>query len=375
VQVEYLGTASAPLTVPVTAAAPGIFTCSNKPGVAVAINASAGNTISCNSDFVAPGPGDVVTFFITGDSAAATWSAAFGGIASTKCSATFAGTIYTGVTQVNACVPDAVPRDAGVPLVFSSGTAASPSAALDIRAAWKLLWSDEFSGTAGAAPDATRWTYDLGNNKGWGNSELETYTNSSDNVFQDGAGNLVIRAQKSGASYTSARIKTQGRFSFTYGKVEARIKIPAGQGIWPAFWMLGADIDQVNWPNCGEIDIMENIGKEPATIHGTVHGPGYSGGSGIGAPLALAGGRRFADEYHVYGIEWSAQSVAFFVDGTRYFEVTPAKLPAGKQWVYQHPFFLILNVAVGGTWPGNPDATSTFPQQMLVDWVRVSQRN
>jgi beta-glucanase (GH16 family) len=185
-----------------------------------------------------------------------------------------------------------------------------------------------------------------------------------------------MRALKTGAaSYTSARIKTQGRFSVTYGKVEARIRIPSGQGIWPAFWMLGADIDQVGWPTCGEIDIMENIGKEPATIHGTVHGPGYSGGNGIGGPFSLPAGQRFADDYHVYGIEWSPQSVAFFVDGTAYFEVTPAKLPAGRAWVYQHPFFLILNVAVGGTWPGNPDATSVFPQEMLVDWVRVSQRN
>jgi len=194
----------------------------------------------------------------------------------------------------------------------------------------------------------------------------DLHTNTTDNVFQDGGGNLVIRAQKSGTSYTSARIKTQSRFSVTYGKVEARIRIPYGQGLWPAFWMLGADIDQVGWPNCGEIDIMENIGRAPSTIHGTVHGPGYSGGNGIGP--------RFSDDFHVYSIEWSPQSVAFFVDGVQYFEVTPAKLPVGKTWVYQHPFFLILNIAVGGTWPGNPDATSTFPQQMLVDWVRVSQR-
>ncbi|MCU1236104.1 MAG: glycoside hydrolase, family 16 [Candidatus Solibacter sp.] len=394
VQVEYQGTATAPLSVPVAAAAPGIFTCPTKPGVALVINASAGNTISCNDNFVPPAPGSTITFFVTGDGApkpaigdgvlpagppwsepSAGWGVAFGDIASARrCVADFAGLIYPGVTQINTCVPDSVPRTAAVPLVFNAGTTASAPASINLLPTYQVIWSDEFNGQAGALPDSTRWTYDLGGG-GWGNSELETYTNSTDNVFQDGAGNLVIRALKSGTSYTSARIKTQGRFAATYGKVEARIRIPYGQGLWPAFWMLGADIGQVGWPSCGEIDIMENIGKEPSTIHGTVHGPGYSGGSGIGGPLTLAAGKRFADDFHIYGIEWSSQSVAFFVDGTQYFEVTPAKLPAGKTWVYQHPFFLILNVAVGGTWPGSPDATTVFPQQMLVDWVRVSQRN
>jgi uncharacterized protein (TIGR03437 family) len=394
VQVEYQGTATAPVSVPVAAAAPGIFTCPNKPGVALVINASAGNTVSCNADFVPPAPGSVITFFVTGDGVpapaigdgrlpagppfpapSAPWGVSFGSVASARrCAADFAGLIYAGVTQINTCIPDSVPRTASVPLVFSAGAAFSTPASIDLEPTWQVLWSDEFNGPAGAPPDPARWTYDLGGG-GWGNSELETYTKSADNVAQDGAGNLVIRAIKTGTSYTSARIKTQGRFNFTYGKVEARIRIPAGQGIWPALWVLGADIDQAGWPACGEIDIMENIGKEPSTIHGTVHGPGYSGGNGIGGPLTLPSGKRFADDYHVSAIEWSAQSVAFFVDGAQYFEVTPAKLPAGTRWVYQHPFFLILNVAVGGTWPGNPDATSAFPQQMLVDWVRVSQRN
>ena len=394
VQVEYQGTATAPVSVPVAAAAPGIFTCPNKPGVALVINASAGNTISCNADFVLPAPGSVITFFVTGEGAttpamedgrlpagpsipapSAAWAATVGGVDSPRCAATFAGLIYAGVTQINACIPDGAPRTASVPLAFRVGDAASAPASIDLEPTWQVLWSDEFNGPAGAAPDPAHWTFDLGGG-GWGNSELETYTNKTENVAQDGSGHLVITALKTGASsYTSARIKTQGRFSVTYGKVEARIKIPAGQGFWPAFWMLGADIDQAGWPDTGEIDIMENIGKEPATIHGTVHGPGYSGGNGIGGPFTLPAGKRFADDYHVYAIEWSANSIAFFVDGAQYFEVTPAKLPAGKTWVYQHPFFLILNVAVGGTWPGNPDATSTFPQQMLVDWIRVSQRN
>ena len=390
VQVEYQGVATAPVSVPVAAAAPGIFTCPNKPGVALVINASAGGVISCNDDFVPLGPGSVITFFVTGEGATTPaiddgrlpsgppfpvpsrqWGVAFGNIASaSRCAADFAGLVYAGVTQINTCIPDGVPRDAAVPMTFIEGPASSPPAALNLQTAWKLLWSDEFNGAAGTSPDSARWTYDLGAG-GWGNNELETYTNSTDNILQDGAGNLVIRAQKSGTSYTSARIKTQSRFSVTYGKVEARIRIPYGLGLWPAFWMLGADIDQVGWPNCGEIDIMENIGREPSTIHGTVHGPGYSGANGIGGPLT---GPRFSDNFHVYSIEWSPQSEAFFVDGVQYFEVTPAKLPVGKTWVYQHPFFLILNIAVGGTWPGNPDATSTFPQQMLVDWVRVSQR-
>uniref|UniRef100_Q023N8 Beta-xylanase n=1 Tax=Solibacter usitatus (strain Ellin6076) TaxID=234267 RepID=Q023N8_SOLUE len=373
VRVEYQGVATEPVQMTVAAAAPGIFMCPNKPGVALVINASAGNVISCNADFVPPGSGSVITFFVTGEGGLR-GGTSFGNIAlASRCVADFAGAIYPGVTQINTCVPDAAPRDPAVPMVFIAGGVASPPASINLQTAWTLLWSDDFNGAAGTSPDPARWTYDLGGG-GWGNAELETYTNTTDNVYHDGAGNLVIRAVKTGSGYTSARIKTQGKFSVTYGKVEARIKIPYGQGIWPAFWMLGADIDQVGWPACGEIDIMENIGKEPATIHGTVHGPGYSGNSGIGAPFSLAAGGRFADDFHVYGIEWSPQSVAFFLDGTQYFEVTPARLPAGKNWVYQHPFFLILNVATGGTWPGNPDATTTFPQQMLVDWVHVSQR-
>ena len=156
--------------------------------------------------------------------------------------------------------------------------------------------------------------------------------------------------------------------------MEARIRIPYGQGLWPAFWMLGADITTSGWPACGEVDIMENIGKEPTKIHGTVHGPGYSGGNGIGGPDTLPGGAKFADDFHVYGMEWNETSVNFYVDGLKYFSVGNTQIPAGTKWVYQHPFFLILNVAVGGSWPGNPDATTTFPQQMLVDWVRVSQK-
>jgi beta-glucanase (GH16 family) len=235
---------------------------------------------------------------------------------------------------------------------------------------WKPVWADEFNAPANTPPDAAKWTYDLGGG-GWGNRELEVYTNHLDNVFHDGAGHLVIRVLSNGSGgYTSARIKSQGKFSARYGKIEARIRIPYGQGIWPAFWMLGIDIDTAGWPTCGEIDIMENIGNEPSVIHGTVHGPGYSGGNGIGHPFQLQQGG-FADDFHVYSVEWWPHAIVFLVDDRQYFEVTPQNLPAGKKWVYDHPFFLLLNVAVGGSWPGSPDATSTFPQEMLIDWVRV----
>jgi beta-glucanase (GH16 family) len=234
---------------------------------------------------------------------------------------------------------------------------------------WQLVWSDEFNGVDGSAPDATKWTYDLGAG-GWGNAELETYTKSSANVQQKG-GNLVITAIKSGSSYTSARIRTQGLFDHLYGRIEARIRIPYGQGIWPAFWMLGNNIATVPWPACGEIDIMENIGKEPSTVHGTIHGPGYSGANGIGSYFSLPTGQKFSDDFHVYAVEWEPNTIRFYVDSNLYATRTPADLPKGATWVYAHNFFIILNVAVGGGWPGYPDGTSVFPQTMLVDYVRV----
>ena len=199
---------------------------------------------------------------------------------------------------------------------------------------------------------------------------MENYTGSRENSYLDGDGNLVIKAVKTETGYTSARLKTQGLYSFTYGKVEARIKIPYGQGIWPAFWMLGDDSKARGWPAIGEIDIMENIGKEPGVVHGTAHGPGYSGGQGIGKPYTLPTGR-FADDFHVYAIEWGPDAIEWFVDGRSYHSLARNGIPTGTAWVYDHPFFLILNLAVGGQWPGYPDASTRFPQQMLVDYVRV----
>ena len=245
---------------------------------------------------------------------------------------------------------------------------------------WTLVWSDEFSGSNGSAPDSAKWTLETGGN-GWGNNELEYYTSRLQNA-QIQNGFLVITALKETytgtdgvtRNYTSARMKTASKFEQQYGRFEARIKIPYGQGMWPAFWMLGNDIGRVRWPTCGEIDIMENIGKEPAIVHGTIHGPGYSGGAGIGSPFSLAGGR-FADDYHLYAVEWEPKVIRFYVDSNLYATRTPADLPQGTKWVYDHPFFLILNLAVGGDWPGTPDNTTAFPQAMLVDNVRVYKKS
>ena len=262
----------------------------------------------------------------------------------------------------------------------SAPLASSAPSAADNPAAWNLVWSDEFNGPSGSAVDSTKWSFDVGG-KGWGNDELETYTGRTANAQLEG-GSLVIKAIKetfTGAdkitrNYTSARLLTKNKFSQAYGRFEARIKIPYGQGIWPAFWMLGNNIDTLRWPNCGEIDIMENIGREPSMVHGTFHGPGYSGGNGIGAAYTLTGGKKFSDDFHRFAVEWEPNIMRFYVDGNLYQTRTPLDLPAGTSWVFDHPFFIILNVAVGGGWPGNPDATTAFPQQMLVDYVRVYRR-
>jgi beta-glucanase (GH16 family) len=245
---------------------------------------------------------------------------------------------------------------------------------------WTLSWSDEFNGTNGSPVDASKWVTETGGN-GWGNEELEYYTARPQNAYQQD-GDLVIKVLQekyTGAdgvtrNYTSARLKTLGKFAQAYGRFEARIKIPRGQGIWPAFWMMGDNIEKAGWPNGGEIDIMENIGKEPALVHGTIHGPGYSGDKGIGAPFSFAPPQPFADDFHVYAVEWEPNTIRFYVDDHLYETLTPKDLPAGTKWVYDHPFFMLLNVAVGGSWPGSPDASSIYPQTMLVDYVRVYHR-
>lgn len=247
----------------------------------------------------------------------------------------------------------------------------------------KLIWSDEFNGPLGMAPDAAKWNYDIGTgSNGWGNNELEYYTSRTENAYLDGAGHLIIKAIResyTGADgitrqYTSARLVTRGKFEAQYGRIEARMKLPFGQGIWPAFWMLGTDIGTTGWPGCGEVDIMENIGREPAINHGSLHGPGYSGNMPMTGVFTLPNGQRFADDFHTFAIEWEPRSIRFFVDGQLYQTRTPGDLPAGTRWVFDHPFYLLLNVAVGGNWPGSPDATTTFPQIMMVDYVRVYER-
>ena len=242
------------------------------------------------------------------------------------------------------------------------------------------VWHDEFDGPAGASFDRVKWVADTGG-QGFGNRERQFYTTRDENVALDGRGHLVItaRAEPPASSYecwygrclyTSTRLKTQGLFAQKYGRFEARIRVPRGQGLWPAFWMLGADIGTVGWPQSGEIDIMENIGREPAIAHGTLHGPGYSGADGISRADTLRSGA-YADDFHIFTVSWRPNEIRWYVDGRQYHRLTPAELPAGTKWVFDHPFFLLLNVAVGGEWPGDPDSTTTFPQQMIVDYVRV----
>jgi beta-glucanase (GH16 family) len=239
-------------------------------------------------------------------------------------------------------------------------------------ATYTLVWQDEFDGAAGTLPAAEHWRFDVGGD-GWGNNQLEYDTDRAENASLDGAGHLAITARKEeyqGNQYTSARINTNGLFSQARGKFEARILLPIGQGIWPAFWLLGSNFESVGWPQCGEIDIMEYRGQEPSIVHGSLHGPGYSGGAARTSRYTLPGGQGFNDNWHLFSIEWDEKQIAWFIDGTRYLGVTPADL-AGKSWVFDHPFFIILNVAVGGNFVGAPDGSTTFPQTMLVDYVRV----
>jgi beta-glucanase (GH16 family) len=234
---------------------------------------------------------------------------------------------------------------------------------------WTLDWSDEFDG---AALDSSNWVAETGGH-GWNNHELQYYTGRADNVRVAG-GMLIIEARKEKYEkngYTSARIKTAGLFEPTYGRFEARMKIPKGQGIWPAFWMLGADIATTGWPRTGEIDIMENIGKEPSLVHGTLHGPDYSGANGFGKPSPLSGGI-YADDFHVFAVEWERGEIRWYRDGILYHTAKPGLVKG--DWVFDHPFFILLNLAVGGDWPGYPDATTVLPQQLLVDYVRAYRR-
>src|SRR5258706_1304799 len=249
---------------------------------------------------------------------------------------------------------------------------------------WKLIWGDEFNSKSGTAPNTNVWGQEVGDGTvngipGWGNSELEYYTGGTNNVATDGLGNLQIITKKADGSlmcyygpckYASARMLTKNRFEVVYGRVESRIKVPQGSGLWPAFWMLGTDIDQVNWPQTGEIDIMENVGRLPNQVFGTLHGPGYSGGQSYGGSYTL--GKPVGNDYHIFAVAWQPDKIVWYIDGIPYFSATPNDaFLQGKQWVFNHPFFILMNVAVGGNFGGAVGPETTFPQTMSVDYVRL----
>lgn len=237
----------------------------------------------------------------------------------------------------------------------------------------RLVLEQEFD--IDGAPDPTVWDYDIGTGaNGWGNQELQYYTSRTENVKVDN-GVLLITARKEsfeGSSYTSARLVTKDLFEQQYGRFEARIRLPWGKGIWPAFWMLGADIDENPWPGAGEIDIMEYRGQDPSVLIGSVHGPGYSAGEAISKEFVLENDR-FDTGFHIFGIEWGPRYINFYVDDVLYNQITPDDVPG--EWVFDKPFYILMNLAVGGNFVGSPNEETEFPQTMLVDYVRVYARN
>ncbi len=235
---------------------------------------------------------------------------------------------------------------------------------------YDLVWAEEFDGQT---IDANSWTHEIGGN-GWGNNELQYYTDNSDNSFQSG-GYLVIEAKKEKIDqndYTSARLVSAGKREFQYGRIDIRAKCPSGRGIWPALWMLGSDFYSSGWPSCGEIDIMELIGNQPGIIHGTAHyGENPAQHQYMGGQSYLVG-ETYADKFHVFSLKWKENSIEWLVDGKSFFTLTPDKI-GDHPWPFNNPFFFIMNVAVGGNWPGSPDESTAFPQQLVVDYIRVFQ--
>jgi beta-glucanase (GH16 family) len=259
-------------------------------------------------------------------------------------------------------------------LLLGAGLAGALRAASPV-----LVWSDEFDQPSGTQPDPAKWGYDLGvgDPPGWGNNELETYTNSPNNVLvvadpsaSDGRA-LAIRAQATAGGYTSARINTASTFTLTYGRMEARAKVPTGIGCWPAFWALGSNVATVGWPTCGEIDIMEWVGQTPTHIKGSLHANGYSGGQSLNADCVLPNNQSYSDAYHVFAVDWYPDQIVFSMDGTVYEVQKKSGIPAGSQWPFDAPFYILLNFAVGGNWPGPPSASTVFPQDFQIDYVRV----
>jgi beta-glucanase (GH16 family) len=237
-----------------------------------------------------------------------------------------------------------------------------------LRPGRRLLWSDEFDGPASTPPNPKWWTHEIGDH-GWGNDEVQRYTDRIANACHDGRGNLAIAVTRGNEGYNSARLVTKGLVEFTFGRVEARARVPQGAGLWSAVWALGSNIDHTPWPGCGEIDILENLGRQPRRVFGTVHCPGHFGDDGIGGERLDA--EDLSDNFHVYAIEWSPHRIEWSLDGVTYFAVTPHDL--GEAWVFDHPFYLLINLAVGGHLGGPIPAGSIFPHAFLVDYVRIYQ--
>jgi beta-glucanase (GH16 family) len=268
-------------------------------------------------------------------------------------------------------------RQSGLPITATLHANCGPTPP---AAEWPLIFHDTFDAPAGTPPDPATWRFDVGDGReqglvGWGNNELQYYL--PDNVAHNGQGQLAITALALAESelrchygpcrYSSGRIRSEGLLEVHYGRIEARLKLPEGQGLWPAFWMLGSDYRRAGWPTSGEIDIMEALGHDRYTVHGTVHGPGYSGGAGVSRAHRLP--ESFAARFYRYALEWEPGELRWYVDDEMFFRLTPDDVPG--EWVFDQPFFLILNLAVGGNWPGAPDATTTFPQQLLIDELRI----
>jgi beta-glucanase (GH16 family) len=240
--------------------------------------------------------------------------------------------------------------------------------------AWHLVWEDDFAGAAGEPPNPEYWTPEIGGD-GWGNNQLEY--NTDRNARLNGQGQLVITAKAEsmeGNAYTSARIRSKDKVEHGDGRFEADIRIPEGQGLWPAFWLLGTEIDSLSWPACGEVDILEAKGEDPGVVYATVHGPGYSGAGGIGTSYPLQTGS-FADEFYTFAVDIDPDHLTFWVNDTRVGVVRPGDLPAGTNWVFNQSWYMILNLAVGGNFVEAPGDPSVFPAEMTVDAVRIYERD
>lgn len=233
-----------------------------------------------------------------------------------------------------------------------------------------LVWADEFDGST---INSTNWTYDLGAS-GWGNNEWQNYTSSSNNSSVSDGFLTITARQEPGGGYTSARMKSQGLQTFQYGRIDFRAKMPEGQGIWPALWMLGENINSVSWPACGEIDVMELIGHQPSTTHGTAHwGSNFSVHQYQGSSSTLSGGEKFSDSFHLFSVLWQENNISWYLDDQLFYSINSSQMN-GQPYPFNAQFFFIMNIAVGGNWPGYPDASTQFPQTMVVDYVRVFQQ-